>query len=77
MPIGKPAPDFKGTAVMPDMEIAEMNLETSRAGGGAVFYPLDFTFVCPRENHGFKRLRQVQSCGCGSNGYSIHSHFSQ
>lgn len=47
--IGKPAPDFNGTAVFGD-KMKEISLRDYR-GKYVVFffYPLDFTFVCPTE----------------------------
>jgi len=50
--VGKPAPDFTATAVLPNNEIQDdFNLKTYLAGsyGIVFFYPLDFTFVCPSE----------------------------
>ena len=48
--IGKAAPSFAGTAVMPDGSFKELALGDF-AGKWVVlyFYPLDFTFVCPTE----------------------------
>ncbi|KFG63574.1 peroxiredoxin PRX3 [Toxoplasma gondii RUB] len=46
------APDFTADAVMPNGEIQKVTLsEVYRSGSGVVllFYPLDFTFVCPSE----------------------------
>ncbi|MDK2413765.1 redoxin domain-containing protein, partial [Aphanizomenon sp. 202] len=47
--IGKPAPIFKGTAVV-DGQFKEISLEDYK-GKYVIFffYPLDFTFVCPTE----------------------------
>jgi peroxiredoxin 2/4 len=50
--VGKPALDFTAKAVLPDNRIDEnFNLKTYLNGkkGVLVFYPLDFTFVCPSE----------------------------
>lgn len=50
--VTKPAPDFTADAVMPNGEIEKVTLsEVCRSGNGVVllFYPLDFTFVCPSE----------------------------
>lgn len=46
----KPAPYFTGTAVMKDSTFADLKL-TDFAGKYLIllFYPLDFTFVCPTE----------------------------
>ncbi|KEP59886.1 UNVERIFIED_CONTAM: peroxiredoxin PRX3 [Hammondia hammondi] len=46
------APDFTADAAMPNGEIQKVTLsEIYRSGSGVVllFYPLDFTFVCPSE----------------------------
>jgi len=50
--VTRPAPDFTCAAVLPDGSIDEgFRLSTALAGkyGLLVFYPLDFTFVCPSE----------------------------
>jgi peroxiredoxin (alkyl hydroperoxide reductase subunit C) len=50
--VTRPAPDFTCAAVGPDGEIIE-NFRFSEFSAGkvtaVVFYPLDFTFVCPSE----------------------------
>ena len=50
--VAKPAPDFSCAAVGPDGEIID-SLQFSEFSRGkvtaVVFYPLDFTFVCPSE----------------------------
>lgn len=60
-----PAPDFTCAAVRPDGSIDEgFRLSTALAGkyGLLVFYPLDFTFVCPSElialDHRMEALRE-------------------
>lgn len=50
--VGKPAPDFKAAAVLGDGSIVdnyEFSKETKGKYVAVVFYPLDFTFVCPTE----------------------------
>ncbi|MCH9697907.1 MAG: peroxiredoxin [Gammaproteobacteria bacterium] len=50
--VGKPAPDFTAAAVLGNGDIVDdYNLEEATKGkyGLIVFYPLDFTFVCPTE----------------------------
>ncbi len=50
--VGKQAPDFTVPAVLADGQIVdEFNFYTATKGKYAVlvFYPLDFTFVCPTE----------------------------
>ena len=57
----KPAPYFSGTAVV-DGEFADLKL-TDFAGKYLVllFYPLDFTFVCPTEIIAFSdRFKEFQ-----------------
>ncbi|MDD5033244.1 MAG: peroxiredoxin [Methylococcaceae bacterium] len=50
--VGKKAPDFKAAAVLGDGTIVdsyELSTETKGKYVAIVFYPLDFTFVCPTE----------------------------
>lgn len=50
--VGKSAPDFKAAAVLADgsiVESYELSKETKGKYVAIVFYPLDFTFVCPTE----------------------------
>ena len=50
--VGKPAPDFTAPAVLGDGSIVdsyEFSKETKGKYVALVFYPLDFTFVCPTE----------------------------
>jgi peroxiredoxin (alkyl hydroperoxide reductase subunit C) len=50
--VGKPAPDFKAAAVLGDGKIVDdywFSKETKGKYAAVVFYPLDFTFVCPTE----------------------------
>lgn len=50
--VGKPAPDFKAAAVLGDGKIVGdywFSKETKGKYAAIVFYPLDFTFVCPTE----------------------------
>ena len=77
--VGKTAPDFTATAVMPDNEINEnFNLHTYLKGkiGVIFFWPLDFTFVCPSEIIAFNhRLKEFQDRGAEVIGVSVDSHF--
>src|SRR5437762_14113214 len=51
--VGLPAPSFKGRAYIAG-EVRELSLEEYRGRWVVlVFYPLDFTFICPTELHGF------------------------
>jgi peroxiredoxin 2/4 len=50
--VGRKAPDFTAPAVLADGKIVDsLNFHTTRQNKHAVivFYPLDFTFVCPSE----------------------------
>jgi peroxiredoxin (alkyl hydroperoxide reductase subunit C) len=50
--VGKPAPDFQAAAVLADGTISDcywLSKETKGQYVAIVFYPLDFTFVCPTE----------------------------
>lgn len=52
MLVGRPAPDFSAAAVLGDGSIVDdFQLSKQRQGKHVVmvFYPLDFTFVCPSE----------------------------
>lgn len=77
--IGKPAPDFKAKAVMPDNTINEAFSLSMLKGKYVVlfFYPLDFTFVCPTEIIEFNRkLAEFKELGAEVVGVSIDSQFS-
>jgi len=50
--VGKPAPDFTAAAVLGDGSISGKYTFSEQTRGkyvAVVFYPLDFTFVCPTE----------------------------
>lgn len=77
--VGKQAPDFTVPAVLGDGEIVDsFNLSDAIQGKYAVvvFYPLDFTFVCPSElialDH---RMDEFASRGVEVIAVSIDSHF--
>lgn len=78
--VGKKAPDFTASAVMPDNSIKEdFSLSGYLKGkiGVLFFYPLDFTFVCPSEIIAFDhRLKDFQEKGAEVIGVSVDSHFS-
>ncbi len=78
MQIGKPAPNFSGTAVTADKEFAEIKLENYRGKWVVLFfYPLDFTFVCPTEIRGFdKSYGSFRDADAEVIGCSVDSHFS-
>ncbi len=62
--VGKTAPDFTASAVMPNNEINDkFTLSSCLKGkiGVLFFYPLDFTFVCPSEIIAFdNRLKEFK-----------------
>ncbi|XP_038269932.1 peroxiredoxin-1 [Dermochelys coriacea] len=75
--IGKPAPSFKATAVMPDGQFKDIALSDYK-GKYVVFffYPLDFTFVCPTEIIAFSdRADEFKELNCQVIGASVDSHF--
>jgi peroxiredoxin (alkyl hydroperoxide reductase subunit C) len=77
--VGKVAPDFTASAVMPNNEINEtFNLHTHIKGriGILFFYPLDFTFVCPSEIIAFaNRIKDFKDRGAEIIGVSVDSKY--
>uniref|UniRef100_A0A4D5R9G2 thioredoxin-dependent peroxiredoxin n=1 Tax=Scolopendra viridis TaxID=118503 RepID=A0A4D5R9G2_SCOVI len=74
--VQKPAPDFKGTAVI-DKQFKEIKLSDYQGKYLVlVFYPLDFTFVCPTEIIAFSdnadKFKQINAEVVAA---SIDSHF--
>jgi len=70
------APEFSATAVMPDGKIeVKFTLEALRDRYILLlFYPLDFSFVCPTEILEFdKRLEEFSERGCSVVGISVDS----
>jgi peroxiredoxin (alkyl hydroperoxide reductase subunit C) len=76
--VTKPAPDFAGTAVMPDNSFKELKLSDFRGKYVVLFfYPLDFTFVCPSEIVAFdKKLPEFKERNCEVVAASVDSHYS-
>ncbi|XP_053201348.1 peroxiredoxin 1-like [Panonychus citri] len=74
--IGKPAPVFKGTAVV-NGSFKEISLNDYKGKYVILFfYPLDFTFVCPTEIVAFSdRVAEFRSIGCEVIACSTDSHF--
>ncbi len=77
--VGQSLPEFTGEALLPNGEFATINL--SSYGGKWVvlfFYPLDFTFVCPTEIHGFNQLHgefaKLNTVVLGASIDSVHCH---
>lgn len=76
--VGKEAPDFTATTVMPDNSIKELNLKTHIKGkiGVLFFWPLDFTFVCPSEIIAFdNRIDEFKKRGAELIGCSVDSQY--
>ncbi len=76
--VGKTAPDFTATAVLGSNEIKDITFSAVTKGKYAVvlFYPLDFTFVCPSEIIAFDhRLEEFKKRSVEVIGVSIDSHF--
>ena len=78
--VGKPAPDFDLPSTKNMQTLAE-NVKLSDYKGKwliLLFYPLDFTFVCPTELlHFSDRLEELQGIGAeviGISTDSVHSH---
>jgi peroxiredoxin (alkyl hydroperoxide reductase subunit C) len=78
--VGKRAPNFKTTAIMPDNEIYnDFDLEEYLNGDTGIlfFWPLNFTFVCPTEIIAFNhRLGAFATRATKVIGVSVDSHFS-
>lgn len=77
--VGRQAPEFTAPAVLGSGEIVDMlSFEKARNGKHAVilFYPLDFTFVCPSELIALdKRINEFSKIGVKVFSISIDSHF--
>jgi len=75
--IGKPAPEFSGTAVV-DGSFKQISIKDYKGKYVILFfYPLDFTFVCPTEIIAFNdRSDEFRKIGCEIVACSADSHFS-
>ena len=75
--VTREAPDFKATAVMPDLSFKDIALSDYRGKHVVLFfYPLDFTFVCPTEIIAFSEaVGQFEALGVQVLGCSVDSHF--
>ena len=78
--VGKPAPDFNLPSTK-NMETLAENISLADYKGKwliLLFYPLDFTFVCPTELTAFSdRLEELNGIGAevlGASTDSVHSH---
>ncbi|KAK8834378.1 peroxiredoxin [Tritrichomonas musculus] len=76
--IGKAAPDFKGSAVLPSLEFGDIELAQFKGKWLVLFsYPLDFTFVCPTEIIQFsEEYDQFKKINCEVVGISVDSVYS-
>jgi peroxiredoxin (alkyl hydroperoxide reductase subunit C) len=74
--VGKPAPQFKLDAVV-DGEFQTLGLDDFRGRWLVVlFYPLDFTFVCPTELCAFSdRIDEFRALKAEVVGVSVDSQF--
>lgn len=78
--VGKTAPDFTATAIMPNNYVeGEFTLSRYAKGHKIIlfFYPLDFTFVCPSEIIAFhNKLGEFTERNTKVVSVSVDSHFS-
>jgi alkyl hydroperoxide reductase subunit AhpC len=76
--VGQTLPEFKGQALMPNGEFADLTLSDFRGKWLVLFfYPLDFTFVCPTEIQGFNKLAgEFEKAGTVVLGASVDSVYS-
>eukprot|EP01013_Petalomonas_cantuscygni_P009026 TRINITY_DN21793_c0_g1_i1.p1 TRINITY_DN21793_c0_g1~~TRINITY_DN21793_c0_g1_i1.p1 ORF type:complete len:194 (-),score=52.74 TRINITY_DN21793_c0_g1_i1:260-841(-) len=74
--VGKPAPDFKATAVVAE-QFKPVQLSDFKGNYMVLFfYPLDFTFVCPTEIIAFSEAAaKFRSMNCSVVGCSVDSRF--
>lgn len=75
--VARKAPYFELEAVV-DKEFQTLTLNDYKGKYLCLlFYPLDFTFVCPTELHAFSdKIDEFKSRGCEVLGVSVDSHFS-
>lgn len=73
------APEFTAQAIMPDKSFGTVSLKDYRGKYVVLFfYPLDFSFVCPTELHGFSdaiadfESRNVQVLACSTDSQYSH-----
>lgn len=76
--VQRAAPDFKGKVVFNGK--IEETTRSSLQGPGyllMIFYPLDFTFVCPTELTAYAdRIKEFEDVGCKLVGISVDSEYS-
>ena len=75
--VTKEAPNFTADAVMPDNSFAPLSLSSYQGKYVyLLFYPLDFTFVCPSEILAFnKKLDEFKKRNCEVIAISVDSKF--
>jgi peroxiredoxin 2/4 len=75
--VTREAPDFTAEAVMPDNTFAQLSLSSYKGKYlYLLFYPLDFTFVCPSEILAFdKKLAEFKKRNCELVSVSVDSRF--
>ena len=74
--VTKKAPDFKASAVLANGKIDDSYSIESMQGRYAIllFYPLDFTFVCPTEILAFNaKIKEFEERDCSVVGISVDS----
>lgn len=76
--VREPAPEWSGTAVMPDGEFQELSSEDFLGKWLVLFfYPLDYTFVCPTEIRAYSEAYEAefQNLNTAVVGISVDSKF--
>ncbi len=76
--IGQPAPEFTLQGVL-NGKVSNYSLAKQKSKWTVIFfYPLDFTFVCPTEIHGFNKhfdeFKKLKADVWGVSVDSVHSH---
>ncbi|XP_055327524.1 peroxiredoxin-2-like [Paramacrobiotus metropolitanus] len=76
--VGKPAPDFSAVPAVVDGVFREISLKSYKGKYLILlFYPLDFTYVCPTEIIAFsERLKEFQEIDCEVLACSVDSKYS-
>jgi alkyl hydroperoxide reductase subunit AhpC len=76
--VRRQAPNFSADAVMPDGAFGKISLDDLKGEYAVLlWYPLDFTFVCPTEITAFSdRASEFKKIGCKIIGVSTDSKFS-
>jgi alkyl hydroperoxide reductase subunit AhpC len=77
--VGRPAPDFTGEALLPDLDFAQVSLSQYRGKWIILFtWALDFSIVCPTEiltfNERYDEFRKLDCQLIGLSTDSVYSH---